>query len=48
MALITTAAGICVAIPSYVAYNYLVSRVEAFALDMEKASSEILKETVFR
>lgn len=42
MALITTAAGLCVAIPCYVAYNYLVSRVSSFALEMEKASSEIL------
>lgn len=41
-ALITTAAGLCVAIPSYIAYNYLVSRVESITLDMEKASSEIL------
>lgn len=42
MALITTAAGLCVAIPCYVAYNYLASRVESFALEMEKASSEMV------
>lgn len=42
MALITTAAGLAVAIPSYVAYNYLVSRINAMTLDMEKAASEIL------
>jgi biopolymer transport protein ExbB len=42
MALITTATGLCVAIPSYIAYNYLVSRVESITLDMEKAASEIL------
>jgi biopolymer transport protein ExbB len=42
MALYTTAAGLCVAIPCYVAYNYLVSRVEAIVLDMEKASTEIV------
>jgi biopolymer transport protein ExbB len=42
MALITTAAGLCVAIPCYVAYNYLASRVESFALEMEKASSEMI------
>ncbi|OGV49224.1 MAG: biopolymer transporter ExbB [Lentisphaerae bacterium GWF2_44_16] len=42
MALITTAAGLCVAIPCYVAYNYLVSRVQSFALEIEKASSEII------
>jgi biopolymer transport protein ExbB len=42
MALLTTAGGLCVAIPCYIAYNYLISRVEAITLDMEKASSEIL------
>jgi biopolymer transport protein ExbB len=42
LALITTAAGLCVAIPSYVGYNFLLSRVESFVLEMEKASSEII------
>ena len=42
IALTTTAAGLCVAIPCLIAYNYLVSRVEAFCVDMEKASSEII------
>ena len=42
MALVTTASGLTVAIPCYLAYNYLVSRVESIALEMEKASSEIL------
>ena len=42
MALITPAAGLAVAIPSYVAYNYLVSRVNSITLDMEKAASEII------
>lgn len=42
MALTTTAAGLCVAIPCHVAYNYLVSRVESFCLEMEKSSSEIM------
>ena len=42
MALITTAGGLAVAIPCYVAYNYLVSRVNAITLDMEKAASEII------
>lgn len=41
-ALICTAAGLAVAIPSYAAYNYLVSRVNSIVLDMEKASTEIL------
>ena len=41
-ALFTTAAGLCVAIPCFVAYNYLVSRIDSITLDMEKASSEII------
>jgi biopolymer transport protein ExbB len=41
-ALIGTAAGLAVAIPSYAAYNYLVSRVNAIVLDMEKAATEVL------
>ena len=41
-ALICTAAGLAVAIPSYAAYNYLVSRVNAIVLDMEKAATEII------
>ncbi len=40
-ALICTAMGLLVAIFSYAAYNYLVSRVNAIVLDMEKSSSEI-------
>jgi len=41
-ALITTAAGLVVAIPTYVAYNYLVSRVESFVFEMEKCSTEVV------
>ncbi len=41
-ALICTAAGLAVSIPSYAAYNYLVSRVNAIVLDMEKAATEIV------
>jgi biopolymer transport protein ExbB len=41
-ALICTAAGLAVAIPSYAAYNYLVSRVNSIVLDMEQISTEIL------
>lgn len=42
MALVTTAAGLVVAIPCYLGYNYLVARVDAITLDMEKAASEII------
>lgn len=42
-ALITTAGGLVVAIPAFVAYNYLVHRVNNFVLDMEKASTELVE-----
>jgi biopolymer transport protein ExbB len=41
-ALLSTGAGLAVAIPAYVGYNYLVSRVNSIVLDMEKASTEIV------
>lgn len=42
-ALLCTATGLGIAIPCYAAYNYLVSRVGTIVLDMEKASTEIIK-----
>ncbi len=41
-ALITTAVGLSVAIPLYLAYNYLVSRVEEHILEVEESSLELL------
>lgn len=41
-ALVTTAAGLVVAIPSVLAYNYIVSRVEGFVLEIQTTSSEIV------
>ena len=41
-ALLTTAAGLCVAIPCNIAYNYLVTRIETVVLEIDKASSEII------
>ena len=41
-ALICAAAGLAVAIPTHAGYNYLVSRVEAIVLDMERAATEIV------
>lgn len=35
-ALITTAAGLIIGIPMYIAFNYFNNRAEAFVLDMEK------------
>ena len=40
-ALITTVAGLAVAIPVYVAYNYLVSRVNYMVLDMERSATDL-------
>ena len=42
-ALVTTAAGLVVAIPSVLAYNYIVSRVESFVLEIQTASAEIVE-----
>lgn len=41
-ALVTTAAGLVVAIPSVIAYNYIVSRIEGFALEIQTTSAEIV------
>jgi biopolymer transport protein ExbB len=41
-ALICTAAGLAVSIPSHAGYNYLVSRVNNIVLDMERAATEIV------
>ncbi|MDX9971541.1 MAG: MotA/TolQ/ExbB proton channel family protein [FCB group bacterium] len=41
-ALITTAAGLAIAIPALVVYNYFVSRVDNLVLEMEVSSSELV------
>jgi biopolymer transport protein ExbB len=41
-ALICAAAGLAVAIPAHAGYNYLVSRVNAIVLDMERTATEIV------
>jgi biopolymer transport protein ExbB len=41
-ALITTAAGLVVAIPTLVLYNYYVAKVDNMILDMEVSSSELV------
>ena len=41
-AMICAAAGLAVAIPAHAGYNYLVSRVNAIVLDMERAATEIV------
>jgi biopolymer transport protein ExbB len=41
-ALITTAAGLIVAIPVQTAHNYFVSRIDKFVIDMEESSAELV------
>ncbi len=41
-ALLTTVFGLVVAIPTLVAYNYLVSRVDGFVLDMERSATDLI------
>ena len=42
-ALLTMAAGLCVAIPSYAGYNFLVTRLNHFVRDMERAGIEMVQ-----
>lgn len=41
-ALLTTVAGLIVAIPTFVAYNYFVHRTNQFILDMERGATELV------
>lgn len=47
-ALVTTAAGLVVAIPAVIAYNYIVSRIEGFVLEIQTTSSEVVDLLVHR
>jgi len=40
-ALLATLAGLSVAIPTYVAYNYLVSQVDNLVYDMERSATDL-------
>ncbi|UCD15051.1 MAG: MotA/TolQ/ExbB proton channel family protein [Candidatus Omnitrophota bacterium] len=42
-ALLTTVAGLCVAIPTYIAYNYFVQKVNLLVLESERAATELLE-----
>ncbi len=42
-ALLTTAAGLAVAIPAFAGYHFLVHRLEQILLDMERASVDVLR-----
>lgn len=41
-ALITTAAGLAVAIPTLIAYNYFVGQVDTFLMDVEGAATDLV------
>ena len=41
-ALACTAAGLCVAVPAVVAYNYFMKKIDDFIKDMEIAASETM------
>jgi len=41
-ALITTAAGLTVAIPAFLAYRYLMSRIDRYVVELEAEASEIV------
>ena len=41
-ALLATLAGLAVAIPTYVAYNYLVSQVDSLVYDMERSATDLV------
>ena len=48
VSLLTTAAGLVVAIPAYVAHNYLVSRVNDFVTEMEQSATSLVNILITR
>ena len=42
LALLATVAGLAVAIPTYVAYNYLTSQVDTLVYDMERSATDLV------
>ncbi|MXV97006.1 MAG: MotA/TolQ/ExbB proton channel family protein, partial [Gemmatimonadetes bacterium] len=42
VALLTTAAGLTIAIPVNIGYNYFVSRIDKLVVDMEESTQQIL------
>jgi len=45
-ALITTAAGLIIAIPASLGHSFFVSRIDRFVLEMEEASAELVNELI--
>ncbi len=46
-ALITSAVGLCISIPSFAGYNFLLSRVEGITLNMEYAAEDLYRFLVY-
>ena len=47
-ALVCTAAGLCVAVPAVIAYNYFIKRIDKFVVDMELCVSETMDLIIIR
>jgi biopolymer transport protein ExbB len=47
-ALVTTAAGLVVAIPAVLAYNYIVSRIEGMTVEIQATAAEVVDLLTFR
>ncbi|MBI4720590.1 MAG: MotA/TolQ/ExbB proton channel family protein [Chitinivibrionia bacterium] len=43
-ALITTLAGLCIAIPCNVMHNFFISQIDRFIIEMEEASADLIDE----
>ena len=41
-ALVCTAAGLCVAVPAVIAYNYFIKKIDNFVIDMQLSASETM------
>ncbi|VGO21576.1 MotA/TolQ/ExbB proton channel family protein [Pontiella sulfatireligans] len=46
-ALVSTAVGLCISIPAFAGYNFLLSRVETITLNMELAAEEVYRFLVY-
>ncbi len=47
-ALICTAAGLAVAVPAVIAYNYFIKKIDNFVVDMELCASEVMDLITFK
>lgn len=47
-ALVTTAAGLVVAIPAVLAYNYLVTRIESMTVEIQATAAEVVDLLTYR